>query len=148
MSTEINVRGHYSMRRSPERVTVRADIGYEGPAMEPVYQRAAQHLEILQASITPLTADFGAVTWWAADQIRTWSDRPWNQAGDVLPVVHHASVGVQVVAIADAGMAGAEPNPLMRASCSGIHPDRCGRRHLVRTRETGAAGNHIDAEEW
>lgn len=28
--------------------------------------------------------------------IRTWSNRPWNNEGKQLPLVHHASVGVEV----------------------------------------------------
>ena len=97
MSTEITVRGSFSAFQPPERGTVHASIAYEGPAMEPVYDRVARDLEAVNTSVTRLkSGDRGAVTWWSAEQLRTWSNRPWNKDGKQLPLVHHASVGVQV----------------------------------------------------
>jgi uncharacterized protein len=97
MSTEITVRGSFSEFQPPERGTVHASIAYEGPAMEPVYDRVARDLEAVNTSVTRLkSGDQGAVTWWSAEQLRTWSNRPWNKDGKQLPLVHHASVGVQV----------------------------------------------------
>ena len=95
MSTEITVRGSFSAFQPPERGTVHATIAYEGPEMEPVYDRVARDLEAVIASIVPLEAQ-EAVTWWSADQLRTWSNRPWNDKGKQLPLVHHASVLVEV----------------------------------------------------
>jgi uncharacterized protein len=97
MATEITVRGSYSAFEPPERGTVHATIAYEGAAMEPVYGRVARDLESVQTSITPLkSGDNGPVTWWSAEQLRTWSNRPWNNEGKQLPLVHHASVAVEV----------------------------------------------------
>ena len=94
MPTEITVRGTFTAFHAPERGTVHATIAFEGPAMEPVYDRVARDLEAVMASVTPLkTGDHGPVTWWSADQVRTWSSRPWNKDGKQLPLVHHASVG-------------------------------------------------------
>jgi uncharacterized protein YggE len=65
--------------------------------MEPVYDRVARDLEAVKVSITPLkNGDDGAVTWWSAEQLRTWSNRPLNKDGKQLPLVHHASVGIDV----------------------------------------------------
>ncbi len=97
MPTEITVRGTFSTFQEPERATVHATIAFEGPAMEPVYDRVARDLEAVKASVTPLkTGDHGPVTWWSAEQLRTWSNRPWNKDGIQLPPVHHASVGIEV----------------------------------------------------
>ena len=97
MSTEITVRGSFSAFERPERGTVHATIAYEGPVMEPVYGRVARDLDAVKASIAPMDdKDNGAVTWWSADQLRTWSNRPWNKDGKQLPLVHHASVGLEV----------------------------------------------------
>ena len=97
MPTEITVRGSFAAFERPERGTVHATIAYEGPAMEPVYSRVARDLDAVKASIAPLdNRDNGPVTWWSADQLRTWSDRPWNKDGKQLPLVHHASVGFEV----------------------------------------------------
>lgn len=95
--TEITVRGSCSASRAPERATVHATISYEGPEMQPVYEQVARDLETVKASISPMVdSDGGPVTWWSADQLRTWSNRPWNKDGLQLPTVHHVSVGVKV----------------------------------------------------
>jgi uncharacterized protein len=97
MSIEIRVRGSFATFERPERGTVHATIAYEGPVMEPVYERVARDLDAVKASIAPLDdKDNGAVTWWSADQLRTWSNRPWNKDGKQLPLVHHASVRLEV----------------------------------------------------
>ena len=97
MTTEITVRGSYSAFEPPERATVHARLAFEGPQMQPVYDRVAHDLEAVKASITPLhDPDQGPVTWWSTRHVRTWSERPWNQDGKQLPLVHHASVGVEV----------------------------------------------------
>jgi hypothetical protein len=97
MSTEITVRGSFATFERPERGTVHATIAYEGPVMEPVYERVARDLDAVKASIALLDdADNGAVTWWSADQLRTWSNRPWHKDGKQLPLVHHASVRLEV----------------------------------------------------
>ena len=65
--------------------------------MEPVYDHAARDLEAVKNSVTRLRAgDGGPVTWWSAGELSTWSNRPWNERGEQLPLVHHASVGVEV----------------------------------------------------
>ena len=97
MPTEITVRGTFSAFQAPERGTVHATIAYEGPAMQPVYDRVARDLDTVGSSVTPLTeGDDPAVTWWSAEQLRTWSNRPWHKDGKQLPLVHHASVAVEV----------------------------------------------------
>jgi uncharacterized protein len=97
MSVEITVRGSFSAFEAPERGTVHATITYEGPAMQPVYDRVARDLEVVKASVAPLhNPDDGPVTWWSAEQLRTWTHRPWNKDGKLLPPVHHASVRVEV----------------------------------------------------
>ena len=96
MPTEITVRGSFAAFQPPERGTVQATVAFEGPAMEPVYDRVARDLEAVKASIAPLHApDHGPVIRWSTQDVRTWSSRPWNQDGKQLPPVHHASVGVE-----------------------------------------------------
>jgi len=97
MSTDITVRGSFAAFERPERGTVHATIAYDGPAPEPVYGRVARDLEVVKSSIGRLDdKENGAVTWWSADQLRTWSNRPWNKDGKQLPLVHHASVDLEV----------------------------------------------------
>ncbi|MEU9808968.1 SIMPL domain-containing protein [Mycobacterium sp. NPDC050853] len=97
MATEITVRGSFSMFQRPERGTVHATITYEDSQMEPVYQRLVGDLDTVKASIMTLhDPDQGPVTWWSAEQLRTWSTRPWNKDGKQKPLVHHAAVAVEV----------------------------------------------------
>jgi hypothetical protein len=65
--------------------------------MEPVYTQVARDLDVVQTSVAELkNGNDAAVTWWSAERLRTWSTRPWNQDGEQLPLVHHASVGIEV----------------------------------------------------
>ncbi|GAA1699853.1 hypothetical protein MMUR_26410 [Mycolicibacterium murale] len=65
--------------------------------MEPVYSRVARSLSGVRSSVADLEGgDDPAVTRWSAGQLRTWSSRPWNHNGEQLPLVHHASVDVEV----------------------------------------------------
>jgi len=96
-TTEITVRGAYSAFLPPERGTVVATLGYEGPAMERVYEQLTGDLARVRASIEALhDPAAGPVTWWSAEQVRTWSERPWNKDGKQLPLVHKARVGMEV----------------------------------------------------
>ena len=97
MSTEITVRGSFSAFQPPERGTVHASISYHGPEKDWVYDQVARDLAVVKESILRLEdGDDGAVTRWSAAQLRTWSHRPRNEDGDELPVIHDASVGVEV----------------------------------------------------
>lgn len=97
MSTEITVRGSFSAFQPPERGTVHASISHHGPDAEWVYDRVARDLEVVKRSVLRLKdGDDGAVTWWSAQQLRTWTNRPTNKDGEELPLVHVASVGIEV----------------------------------------------------
>lgn len=94
---DITVRGSFAVFERPERAIVHAVVGYESREMDPVYQRLVRDLEAVKASIAALhDPGRGPVTWWSAEQLRTWSTRPWNKDGKQLPLVHHASVVVEV----------------------------------------------------
>ncbi|GAA3816764.1 SIMPL domain-containing protein [Nocardioides panacisoli] len=97
MATELTVRGSFSAFEPPERATARATLGLEGPQLQPVFDRVVHALEQVRSSVQPLhDPERGPVTWWATQQVRTWAQRPWNQDGKQLPLVHHAAVGVEV----------------------------------------------------
>ncbi len=97
MPTEFTVRGSHTAFQRPERGTAQVTLAFEGPAMQPVYDRVVRDLEAVKTSIQALhDPEHGPVTWWSTQHVRTWAQRPWNQSGKQLPLVHHASVGVQV----------------------------------------------------
>lgn len=94
---EITVAGSFTAYQRPERAVVRATLALEGDTADRVHARAAQSQQALTALVTPLhDPDQGPVTWWSSDQVRTWAQRPWNQDGVQLPLVHHARVAYQV----------------------------------------------------
>lgn len=97
MAVEFTVQGRFSAFRTPERGTVQATIGLEGPALAPVYEHVVRSLEAVSQSIAPLhRPDAGPITWWSTQQVRTWANRPWNNEGKQLPLVHHARVSISV----------------------------------------------------
>ncbi|KRC59546.1 MULTISPECIES: SIMPL domain-containing protein [unclassified Nocardioides] len=97
MATEFTVRGSHLAYQQPERGTVRATLSFQGPALPPVYERVVRDLEAVKTSVAALhDPERGPVTWWSTKHVRTWAERPWNQDGKQLPLVHHASVGVEV----------------------------------------------------
>lgn len=97
MPTEFTVRGSHSAFQPPERGTAHITLAFQGPALQPAYDRVVHDLEAVKASVQELHDPAnGPVTWWATQHVRTWAQRPWNKDGKQLPLVHHASVGVQV----------------------------------------------------
>jgi len=94
-TVEINVRGSHSVTLPPQRATVHATVAMEGPAPEPVFAAVAASLAEVCRSIEELHhRKRGPVTWYAVDQVRLGSRRPWNADGEQLPLVHSASVSV------------------------------------------------------
>jgi uncharacterized protein YggE len=93
--TIITVEGRFDYHHPAERGTVRLSAGFEGPARESVVSRTTAVHNALTQAAQGLRAQ-SAVTWWSADRLRVWSERPWNKDGKQLPLVHHASVVLEV----------------------------------------------------
>lgn len=93
----ITVRGSSSSIHPPERATVSLSVAVEGATKDGVFSSASQTASLVAAQIQPMAdRDRGPVTQWSSDQVRTWSHRPWNDAGRQLPQVHHAGVDFRV----------------------------------------------------
>lgn len=93
----ITVRGAFESSYRPERATVHLAVSVEGATKDTVFAAASQSAAAVAGSVTPLLdAESGPVTWWASDQVRTWSHRPWAENGRQLPQVHHAAVDFQI----------------------------------------------------
>lgn len=96
-AVEINVRGSHTVTLPPERATVYASVGVEGPAPEPVFDAVAAGLAAVVRSVEELHhPKRGPVTWYAVDQVRRGSRRPWNDEGKQLPLVYSATVSIAV----------------------------------------------------
>jgi uncharacterized protein YggE len=87
----ITVRGEHEARVAPERAVAHISVSADGPQRGAVIERIA-------ALATPVREDLGArkaagtLTDWSSQRVSVWSDRPWNNEGRQLDLVHHASV--------------------------------------------------------
>lgn len=93
--TIITVEGRFDSHQPAERGTVVVSAGFQGPKREPVVSHTTGLHGALAQAAQEMTAS-GAVTWWSADRMRVWSERPWNKDGAQLPLVHHATVTLEV----------------------------------------------------
>ncbi len=93
--TTISVQGHYSAWYPAERATVRLAIQFDGPNREPVFASATASADAVRATIdSRVDAAAGPITWWSADTVRVWSQRPWSNDGAQLDPVHYAALDV------------------------------------------------------
>jgi hypothetical protein len=95
--TVITVEGVFEHHHPAERGTVRLTAGFQGGDRSSVVSRTTQ----LQAAIAAEAQQMhdpanGPVTWWSADRLQVWSERPWNNEGKQLPLVHHAGILMEV----------------------------------------------------
>lgn len=90
--TIITVQGAFSAWYTAERATVRAVVQFDGEKRDSVFADALQASDALRTLIEPLVErDVGPITWWSSDNVRVWSERPWNNEGKrVAPVFHSA----------------------------------------------------------
>lgn len=96
MTTTITVQGTHTAWFDAERATVHVSAAFDGPKRDEVFARATTAAAEVTAIITPLfDAAAGPVTWWSSDRVNVWSERPWNNEGKRLPLVYHATIGVQ-----------------------------------------------------
>jgi uncharacterized protein YggE len=94
---EITVRGSHTRELPPERALLRVEIGFDGAEPDDVVARTGVTAAQIRATVEPLVdRAAGPVTKWSSDRVRTWSERPWNQQGEQLPLVHHAQQSFEV----------------------------------------------------
>lgn len=94
---DITVRAQYVVRLAPERAVVRLRVSYDRPTRREAYDAALGTAGLVSETISALhDADRGPVTTWSMDQVRTWSERPWDEQGRQVALVHHAQAAVQV----------------------------------------------------
>ena len=89
----ITVRGEHETRVAPERAIAHLTIRAEGSDRAAVVERMAALTDpVREDLISRQTA--GTVVEWTSQRLSVWSERPWNQDGTRLPLVHYASVDV------------------------------------------------------
>lgn len=89
----ITVRGEHETRVAPEEAVVHLSVRAEGPERGPV-------VEQISALTAPLRDDLaarklaGGVSDWSSQRVSLWANRPWNNEGKQLALVHYASVEI------------------------------------------------------
>jgi hypothetical protein len=91
--TVISVQGQHTAWFTAERATVVVSITFDGPHRNPVFSSATAALDAVRETVVGRhDAQSGPITWWSADTVRVWSERPWNTQGKQLDPVHHAAL--------------------------------------------------------
>lgn len=90
----ITVRGEHSTNVTAEIGVPLVSVRVDGPERAAVVQRATA-LSTQIADELRGFAERGAATTWSTDRVSIWSDRPWNQDGEQLPLVYHATVSAR-----------------------------------------------------
>ncbi|GAB3408569.1 SIMPL domain-containing protein [Schumannella luteola] len=90
----ITVQGEHETWFEAERATLDLAIAFDGGDREEVLRRASDAAARVSARLEPLHAS-GAVTRWSSDRVHVSAQRPWNNEGRQLPLVHAANVAVQ-----------------------------------------------------
>jgi len=94
--TVITVQGTASAKRPPERATVTVTVAHDGPDRDTVFADTTRVADGVTSGLTELhDAARGPVVSWSSDRLGVWSERPWNNDGKQLPLVHHAALGVR-----------------------------------------------------
>jgi uncharacterized protein YggE len=87
----VTVRGANEARIAPEEGVVHVSVRAEGPERGPVVEEvAARAFPLREALDERKTA--GTVREWSSQRVSVWANRPWNDQGKQLALVHYASV--------------------------------------------------------
>lgn len=89
----ITVRGSDEARIAPERAVAHISATADGPQRGGVVERIAALAAPVREDLAARKAA-GGVEDWSAQRVSIWSDRPWNNDGRQLDLVHHASVEI------------------------------------------------------
>lgn len=87
----ITVRGEHEARIAPERAVAHVSASVDGPERGAVVERIAALVAPIRDDLTARKTS-GAIADWASQRVAVWADRPWNNEGRQLDLVHHASV--------------------------------------------------------
>jgi uncharacterized protein len=97
----ITVRGESERRVAAERAVVRVTVRADGSDRGPVVERAQDRARTVQDGLVAHQRS-GEVSDWSSGRVSVWSERPWNEHGAQLPLVHHANVELTATFV-DAG---------------------------------------------
>lgn len=87
----ITVRGEHDTTVAAELGVARVAVRLDGADRTDVVSRTQQLAATLQSELKA-AQDAGSVSKWHSERLSVWADRPWNNEGKQLDLVHHASV--------------------------------------------------------
>jgi uncharacterized protein YggE len=89
----ITVRGEHELRVAPEEAVAHLSVRAEGPERGAVVERIAALAAPLREDLESRKAA-GTLAEWSSQRVSVWANRPWNNEGKQLALVHHASVEI------------------------------------------------------
>lgn len=89
----ITVRGEHEARVAPEEAVAHLTVRAEGPERGPVVEQIAALAAPLREDLAA-RKDAGALVDWSSQRVSVWANRPWNNEGKQLALVHYASVEI------------------------------------------------------
>ena len=89
----ITVRGEHETRVAPEEAVAHLSVRTEGPERGEVVERMASLAAPLRDDLAT-RKDSRRRREWSSQRVSVWANRPWNNEGKQLALVHYASVEV------------------------------------------------------
>ncbi|KAA9110391.1 SIMPL domain-containing protein [Microbacterium rhizomatis] len=89
----ITVRGEHETRIAPEEGVARITVKAEGPERGKVVERIAALAFPLRDDLSA-REEQGSIVEWSSQRTTVWANRPWNNDGKQLALVHYASVEI------------------------------------------------------
>jgi uncharacterized protein YggE len=87
----ITVRGEHETRVAPEEAVAHISVRAEGPERGGVVERIAELSAPIRDDLVARKLA-GGITDWSSQRVSLWANRPWNNEGKQLALVHYASV--------------------------------------------------------
>lgn len=87
----ITVRGEHSRQVPAELGVAQVSVRVDGPDRSEVLYQAQALASALQTELRAAEA-MSSLSQWNSQRLSVWADRPWNNEGKQLDLVHHASV--------------------------------------------------------
>jgi uncharacterized protein YggE len=89
----ITVRGEHEARVAPEEAVAHLSVRAEGAERGAVVERIAAIAAPLRDDLAG-RKDAGGLSDWSSQRVSIWANRPWNNEGKQLALVHYASVEI------------------------------------------------------
>jgi hypothetical protein len=89
----ITVRGEHERRIAPEEAVAHVSVRAEGRERGGVVERIAALTAPLRDDLAA-RKDAGGLVDWSSQRVSVWANRPWNNEGKQLALVHYASVEI------------------------------------------------------